>query len=334
MSSFKLKLAVENVRNLLDSGQELTYRQLSEKTTYSERHVKRAIDALRSEGVSVQSRGRPLRFSIPEQFRRNACRTIDLTDEEILALKLAAQISHSALEPTPLCGALDTALKRLLESLAAGSISFDSEAQTRRWYFGDAPSSRLDPVIFNTIREAAIDNRSVRIDYYAARSEKEYTDRKIDPYCVTMRGGTWVVIAHCHLRNDLREFNLVDIRRAVLCDPGTETHAYFTIPDTFDPDLYFRDRFRHLGDGVVHEVRLLVEGHHASYFRRKNYHPTQQIEELGDGRIEVSFEVEGLDEVRSFAQSWGVGVTVLAPDELVALMRTQALELARRYDVG
>lgn len=326
-----LERAVETVRRQLDIGEEFTYDDLCAATGYSQRHIKRAIDALNAAGVPVRSNGRPLRFSIPERHRRNACRTIGLTDDEILVLQLAAQISRSALEPTPLCTALVTALDRLLESLAAGSISFDSEAQTRRWYFGDAPSAPLDAAIFNTMREAAINNQSVRIDYFSASSGKESHNRKLDPYCITMRGGTWLVIAYCHLRNGIREFNLVDIGRAVLCDPATEAQAYFTIPESFDPGIYFRDRFRHIGIGDVYEVRLLVERHQAPYFRRKNYHPTQQIEERDEGRIEVSFEVQGLDEVRSFAQSWGVGVTVVAPDELVEMMREQAREIARKY---
>jgi hypothetical protein len=38
-----------------------------------------------------------------------------------------------------------------------------------------------------------------------------------------------------------------------------------------------------------------------------------------------------VQEVRAFAQSWGTGVTVLAPPELVNIMAAEAAVLAERY---
>jgi hypothetical protein len=45
----------------------------------------------------------------------------------------------------------------------------------------------------------------------------------------------------------------------------------------------------------------------------------------------VSYDVAGLEEIRSFVQSWGVGVTVLEPKELVERIRGEAVEIGKRY---
>lgn len=334
MSPIPLKLVTDAVSAALDGGGSMSYAELASTTGYSERQIRRALKQLRRRGVSIESGGRPKRFSIPEPQRKHACRLVELNDDEILALKLAAQIARNTLTSTPLGRPLEEGLHRLLESLGSASISFDSEAQSHHWHFGDAPSRALNGEVFDLIRRAAENCQSLLIDYYSAGSETSHTGRKIDPYCITMRGGSWLVIAWCHLRSAIREFSMNDVVNARLCDPFTDPNPYFSRRDNFDADLYYRDRFRSLGGDGVHEVRLLVEKHQSRYFQRKIYHPTQQIREFDDGHVEVSYEVEGLDDVRSFVQSWGTGVTVLEPHELREILSVQATEIARRYGGG
>jgi len=334
MSSIPLKLVTDAVRAALDGSDSMSYAELASATGYGERQIRRALEQLRRLGVPIESGGRPKRFSIPERQRKHAYRLVGLNDDEILALKLAAQIAQNPLASTPLGRSLQEGLNRLLESIPSDSISFDSEAQSHHWHFGDAPSHALNEEVFDLIRSAAENCQSLLIDYYSAGSETSHTGRKIDPYCITMRGGSWLVIAWCHLRSAIREFSMNDVVNARLCDPVTDPNPYFNRRDDFDADIYYRDRFRNLGGDGVHEVRLLVEKHQSRYFQRKIYHPTQQIREFDDGRVEVSYEVEGLDDVRSFVQSWGTGVTVLEPHELREVLYVQATEIARRYGRG
>lgn len=85
----------------------------------------------------------------------------------------------------------------------------------------------------------------------------------------------------------------------------------------------------------IRTVRLLVECNRTSHFEREEYHPTQVIEETpeerGDGRMVVSYEVAGLDEVRTWIRSWGPGVKVLAPKKLAELVATDAAAVQARY---
>ena len=105
-----------------------------------------------------------------------------------------------------------------------------------------------------------------------------------------------------------------------------------TRPDDFDADLYFHERFGALG-GETRVVRLLVEPDAARYFREKSYHSSQVVEEeREDGRLVVSFEVEGLEDITSWAQSWGLSVKVLDPPELAERIAEEARRVAVRYE--
>lgn len=331
--NIKLSPAARRIRNVLDKKVEVTYRELEDTLGYSAKTCYRAIQELRDNDIPVEENGKPKRFSLPPELRRHDRRIVELNQEEILALRLAAQIAQSVLAPTPLKEPLQSAFSRLLVEMMDQSVSIDRSSPETQWHFSDAPASTIDDNIFNQLRQAIQEQQSVRIDYWSVGASEPKT-RKVDPYCIAGRSGSWLLVAWCHERKSEREFNLADIRRITSCDPETDPEAYYELAEPFNPDDYFFHRFRFLGGGDSYVVKLLVEPRQTRYFRRKHYHPTQVIEQEDrpDGRIVVSYDVEGLDELRSFAQSWGTGVTVLEPEELRTIMREQAAEILERYE--
>lgn len=321
--------SLEQLRLLLNEGAEPSLREICVVLCFtSERHARRLLTRLRLNGVPVQDRrdGRIKRFYLEPEHRQAAVRGFEFDEEEMLALAVAAEAAKAELGATPLEEPLGRAFDKLLQELAPEAYTFEMEEQRDRWHFGASALSRIDPHVFKTLQQAINDNRSVCIDYHTASTGVFSKDRMIDPLLLVRQGSSWMVVAHCHLRNDLRDFSLAGIERIERSD------TFFSTPGDFDPDDYFRDRFSALAGGEIYTVRLLVEPDRAAYFERKDYHRTQIIEEARpDGRLVVSYEVAGLDEIRSFVQSWGVGVTVLEPFELVARVAREARVLAERY---
>ena len=343
-----LSLNAQRLYILLNRGHRLAYCDLEGLFGLSIRQLRRLIKELRAIDVVIESERKTKRFFIPVEHQRQEYRRLTLSDEEIQTLVIAGQAAFATLERTPLARPLLRAFEELLAKISTPElsivdkqpatgrspmISIDVEAQRRQWYFGEAPSAPLNAEVFRQLWQAISAKQSIRIDYYAARQGRHWPARQVDPYCLVARSGSWVLVAYCRMRKAIREFNIVDISVVQFCNPSEDMSPYYEVPEGFNVETYFRDRFNLLGGESVHEVRLMVEADRARYFKRKVYHPTQQIEsEMEDGRMVVSYEVEGLDEIRSFVQSWGPGITVLEPVELRTIIARQAEEVGRKYE--
>ena len=323
----------EQLHLLLDAGHELSYQELRRKLGLeSERHVRRLIRALQREGVPIQERrdGLTKRFFLLPQHQRTKVGELVFDQEELHALAVAAKASQAALGGTPHGAPLARAFGKLLQRVAPAAYLFEVEETEQLWQFDEAPPLGVSREILLALEQACAEHRSVRIDYFTASRRDWSYGRKIDPLMLARRGRSWLVVAWCHERKAIRDFAIAGISSVVPCDPDS-VDSYFEEPEGFDREMYFRDRFCAVSGDDYYIVKLIAEADRAPYFRRRNYLPTQQIEEMPDGRIVVSFEVEGLEEIRSFLQSWGSGITVLEPKELVDRMREEAEVLAERY---
>ena len=175
------------------------------------------------------------------------------------------------------------------------------------------------------------EQRSLRIDY--GKEGEPPSTRKVDPLCIAVLDRAVLLTAWSHRDREYRHFSLARIRQATLCDPATDTRPYFNRPDDFDPELFYRpDDHGALTAGELETFRILVEPEVAHLFRERAYRDLQLIEEeRHDGRLVVSYEGRGFEEWRSFFQSWGTKITVLAPAAMRERLRADAEEVARRY---
>lgn len=328
--------SAEQLLTLLRDGERLTQEEAAKRLDVSARQVRRLITALREEGINVQEerRDRKKEFFLRPGDLRVEDLPIGLSERQILALVVAAEAARSALGPTPLSEPLNSALEELLQQITPHVHTFEPEEELAQWHFSDAPSVQLDPEVFETLAQAIDEQQSVSIDYFTASSRRHWAGRKIDPLVMAAPGGSWICVAYCHEREGIRDFSLAGIESIDPC-VSNGTPDYFDRPAEFDPDLYFRDRFGALAGDEIYEVRLLVEPDRAPYFERKEYHPTQVVEEAPgdrtDDRMVVSYEVAGLKDVRAWVRSWGPGVKVLDPPELAEMIAQDAASTQTRY---
>lgn len=319
---------------LLRRGRALTKEEAMEELGIgSERHVRRLISELRDGDVDVKERRRDRKkeFYLPpaELGLEGALggTAISLTERQALALAVAAEAGRAALKPTPLAGPLEAGSKQLIGRLKQASGTYDLGRLREQWHFGTEPaSSSFEAEVFRAFVRALNEGRPTQIEYDSAHSSDAPRERTVSPLMMAAPGGSWRCVAYCHYREAPRDFTLSRVEEIELV-----TDKAAIRPDGFDPDLYFRERFGAVG-GETEVVRLLVEPEAARYFAEKDYHPTQVIEEeRPDGRLVVSFEVAGLEDIAAWIKSWGTEVTVLDPPELVDRIHKNARALAERY---
>jgi predicted DNA-binding transcriptional regulator YafY len=316
----------ERLMALLNAGRELTLDALSRHLDVSRRHVRRLLKSLREDGREVQERWEEgqKRFSLAPEDRSVPVQHVELRERELQALTVAASAAQATLHPTPFDDHLGTAVRKLLET-AGVVLSFEPDWQPEVWHFDDSVASNVDAEVFWGVVRAANACETVAIDYYSASSGRRSTGRRVNPLVIAEQGGSWLVAAYCHQKQQVLDFSLPAIETA---EP---TGEYFTRPDSFDRESYFGDRFHALRGTRTREVQLHVAADKAEYFQRKTYHPSQEITDQEDGAIRATFHVSSLDDMAAFVRSWGPGVRVLRPDELAERIQADAKAMLEAY---
>ena len=327
----------DQLYHLLRRGHVLTKSEAAAKLDCNKRHVQRLVADLEAADVAVERRmrGRERVYALPVEDQQAARVEVDVSERESLALMIAAVANRRDGDRSPLPKALRRVLDQIVTALPEAVTTFEPGEIARHLHFEDAETVDVAPDHVMTLIHAIGNRQRVAIDYHAAYKDKWYTGRVIEPWGLARRSDTWLCVARDPEKpagKDMRDFNLVRIERIVAADPDSNGGDY-AIPEDFDLDLYFSDRFDTLAGDTVYEVHLLFEETCVPYVRSKRYQRTQQIheEEREDGRLVVSYEVAGLKEMTSFVRSWGPGVTVLQPPELRERIRADAEAVAARY---
>jgi predicted DNA-binding transcriptional regulator YafY len=184
------------------------------------------------------------------------------------------------------------------------------------------PYGQLRSIIDN-VSEAAIHKKFIQIDYYVM-SRKKKTRRKVAPYKIWFFDGTFYLIGHCGLRQDIRIFAM---DRILNFEPTDET---FEMPENFNIDDFMKSSFG-VFQGEPVRVRIRFAADIADYIREKVWHENQQIESQNDGSIIFEAEVAGIEEIKYWILKWGAKARVLEPASLRDAIRAEAEALVANY---
>lgn len=148
----------------------------------------------------------------------------------------------------------------------------------------------------------------------------------LDPYLLHIyRGTNPYVIGWCHKRQEIRWFRVDRIRSLQRLDASFERK----------PDFNARDHlamiFQHEVGGVPVTVRIWFDAKTAPYIRERRWHPTQVLEEHGDGAVTLQMVVRGLNDVKRWVLGYGQGAIVREPPELVKMLRQEVERLHHNY---
>ena len=172
------------------------------------------------------------------------------------------------------------------------------------------------------IQGALTERRRLRLRYYSM-SRDEVTDRRVDPYHLTLHGGGFYLVGYCHLREAVRIFAVERIREcAVLA-------VRFEVPEKFDVEKYLEGAWGIIRGDIV-TVKVVFARSLARYIRDRLWHPTQKFRELDNGQLEMALRVADTLEVRRWILGFGSEAEVLEPAALREALRRDAETLAQR----
>ncbi|SEG79811.1 YafY family protein [Paenibacillus sp. UNC499MF] len=172
------------------------------------------------------------------------------------------------------------------------------------------------------LRGAVLQERTVRFVYAAKDAAlpggERFTVREADPYGLVYVNGSWMLIAFCRLRREIRHFRLSRISELALLE------TTFVKPEEFDLRSYKPADDRH------GEVRLLFRKELANRVREMNYYYIEETQNVEEGLL-VKLKVRSPEEVLHWVLSWGAGVEVLEPESLRVRLQEEIRDMAKRY---
>jgi predicted DNA-binding transcriptional regulator YafY len=164
------------------------------------------------------------------------------------------------------------------------------------------------------LAKAWAERRVVTLEYEPARYAPEAAPRRavVHPYLIepSLQTHALYLIGWDETRDGLRTFKVERIRDVSLTPRTFEPPAAGTIEETL------RRAWDIIADQPPVEVVLRFAPEVASRVGEATWHPTQRIEQAGDGSIVWRATVAGTIEIRLWILSWGADVEVIEPAEL------------------
>lgn len=273
------------------------------------------------------------RLELPIEFdaRINAYRythpvsafpTVQVTEGELLAL-LVARKALEQYRGTPFHRQLEVSFEKLTGGLK-DRISFSPAAELQSVSFKNIGLGRADLAVFNTLSGAVLRQHEVEFDYRKP-GERKPTRRRVRPYHLALRENLWYLIAFDTARGALRTFALPRIAQA------EALAAPFVRPADFSPDKFFATALGVLGGSGDYRVLVRFSAAVADRVREREWHESQELRDLPDGRLELSLRLGALPEIEAWVLTWGADAEVVSPKELRQRLAGTASALARLY---
>jgi len=292
----------------------MTARELAELAGCSIRTIYRDLDALERAGFPLTTVKSPegTKHLFTEDYHLKI--KMNFSPIELMSLYLAAE-TFGSMEGTVFHEALNNVKKKVESSLGGEHRKYARAAQTT--FYASFRPVRNYARFRETIRSAnqsLVERKALKISYWSPGSG-ELTEREIEPYRLWFVNGALYLVAYCRLRGEVRTFLVDRIRKCALSERS------YKIDEKFDFEKYASRGFKVKGGGPEREVVVRVHPLLKPQITEQTWHPTQKVEEIGDGWMRVSFRLSALDEIKTWVQGYAPYIVVEKPGELIDQIR-------------
>lgn len=314
---------------LLLQGARLTVQELAARFKTRRETIYRDLRALNEVGIPVggDESGRLSRPRLSPEYRLRFA-PVPLTRQEIAALAWAVKESRSR---QPFQAALSTALPKLQTFAAArdGRLAVAVDGAVGGWERGVKNYEAAGPTLLRLL-DASVSHRRCVVEYQSPGRPRA---RRFpyDPYrLLSVHGGLYCIgkVPAYNNFTTLAVERITDLRL---------TEETFTVAPAFDAKRYEAEAFVVTWEKPM-TVTVRFSAAQAPYVREREWHPTQRIRELRDGRVELTFRAGGKFEIVRWVLGWGEAAEVMRPAALrrqaASLLMTAAIAYASRQPHG
>lgn len=283
-----------------------TYQELADESGVDKRTIQRDLNDLREVGFSINEEvgDREKKYF---KLEKNNLPPLNFPADEIIALTFIEGIV-SPLEDTPYKEAFQKTLNRIRTTLPEPMQAFLEQAGAAYYPHHRGQKELISPQIFETAHRAIKERKVCNITYRAITTGETKT-YPITPFRLLYYHNGYYLICRNPKYDDLLTLAAERIQSLEI------TSQTFEPPD----DLDIENRIQHafgitLEDPI--DVKVRFSAWQARYIKQRTWHPSQEIEELDNGEIILSFQASGFYDIKSWILSHGADAEVLEPAAL------------------
>ena len=289
----------------------ITYEEIQKKFNCSRRTAERIIESIAQSVFELEQLGnRPKRWRLS-----HAIPGPPVNAEQVNLLQTATKLFEEnnmkayAEQTAVLLTHLRASMSR--EALEQIEVDMDTLAKSEGFVAKPGPRENIDVSLIDELRTAVLTSNVISFNYQSQQDSKSKR-RTVHPYGFLSGSRRYLVAKDPYSSPELfKYFRLVKISDLNL-HPG----MYFPREDDFSIASLTENNF-----GVYHErpskVVWRFDPSVAEEVREWQFHHSQTVRTLANGRVEVSFYAGGTTEMAWHLVTWGDKVNVLKPPKLI-----------------
>ncbi|MBQ5999310.1 MAG: YafY family transcriptional regulator [Treponema sp.] len=319
----------ELVYVLIDKKQ-VTAKEMAARFGVSTRTIYRWLDALSLAGIPVFAlKGRGGGIAISENYALDKTVLSEEEKQEIVS-SVKAFRSLSGISGSSVGFSGSDSLTNMQASFRVPEKISHLANQQTDWLQVDfapwSPEGQGVRALFSVLRDSILKKRQLEFDYFSGNGKFER--RTVHPWKLVYRGQAWYLFGWCALRKSARYFKLSRIQNVVqtmrLADVTVESNGTEVFSEASDPNFGALQRKPELL-----QIKAEVSAKTAFYFL--DTFACSSFEHNTDGTFTAIFTAPDEPWLPSFLLSFGTGVRILSPDEIVFRVSQMAKNVAELY---
>lgn len=273
----------------------VTAGELAERFEVSTRTIYRDVEALGMAGIPVYARkGKNGGISLTEQFVLDKMLVSPQEQKEILAA-LASLKETGAGQSGEILGKLGAFFKAEPENWVA--IDFSDWSGRRK-------------ELFEQLREAVLNRQVIQFDYYGQYGNM--SRRTAEPVQLLFKDYTWYLRAFCRIRQDMRLFKILRMKRVQVLDETFVLRKEEGNPAKPEAKVSAEDERLMMGSST--SPRLIFRIDKKEAYRVYDRFEEEEITVLSDGNFQIQMDCLVDDWVYGLILSFGPSAEVISPE--------------------
>ena len=298
-----------NVLYLIQSRGRWNAKSIAGELECSERTVYRMLEVLEFAGVPWSFDREKQCYVVRSDFKFP---TLTLTEDEAIGQAIATSLS-SIPDLTPNSGAKPTTRKLAAQAPERiQQVICDANRLIEVFDLKLSDHSSCQNIV-KCVQQSLFTGKQVTGTY---QSPYELKSRKltIHPYRLCLIKQAWYLIGRIQGENEVKTLRVHRFKSLRTVDKEAD------VPAEFDLKQYFGNAWSVYRGASTYSVVLRFSSQAAKLVTETRWHHTQKVTKRSGGHVDVSFQVDGLEEIVHWILGWSGSVKVLAPDELKVLV--------------